>query len=181
MSLPAGPGNPRCHSERQRRIYKPEAGRSALQPPGSHIRPRTPASKQGSPQPNRPCRPLQGILPRSWFVYWAAPVAHRTAHRSRRRVATCTCGTSDGTQVAAEGGYLHLWHIGRHIGRGGGRRPAPVSHRTAHRSRRRQAICTCGTTGGTQVAAEAGYLHLWHTGRHTGRGYREKDAQSGRV
>ncbi len=101
----------------------------------------------------------------------SAPVAHRTAHRSRRREATCTCGTPDGTQVAAEGGYLHLWHNGRHTGSGGGWLPEPVAHRTAHRSRRREAICTCGTSNGTQVALkEGGYPYLWHIGRHTGRG-----------
>ncbi len=99
-----------------------------------------------------------------------APVGHREAHRSRRRGLPCTCGTSGGAQVAAEGASLHLWRICRHTCRGGEGLPAPVGHRTAHRSRRRGLPCTCGAFGGTQVALEGVYLHLWDIGRHRGCG-----------
>ena len=98
-----------------------------------------------------------------------AAVGHRAAHRSRRGP-SCTCGTSSGTQVASEGASLHLWSIGRHTGRGGGGLPAPVGHWAAHRLRLRGLPCTCGTSSGTQVAAEGAFLRLWDIERHTGRG-----------
>ncbi len=57
-----------CHPARQGRLYKLGAGHPFSRRFVLHLGVRIPAEYLGSSQDNRLPMPLQGILPRSWFV-----------------------------------------------------------------------------------------------------------------